>query len=316
MRWRHPLHAFPTGTVDMTHRQTMFSVIIPTYNRRALITCALDSVWAQRFTDFEVIVVDDGSTDGTVGAICAPSGRLTVIQEPNRGPGAARNTGARRATGDYLAFLDSDDLWFPWTLETFAHVIREQQAPAVLAGQVVEFVDDRTLGDVRQEAVEADVFEDYLAASAAGYGVGAGMSVLRRDEFLKTGGFTDRRINCEDHDLILRMGTAGGFAQVVRPATLAWRRHGGGTTMDPMRTAAGCRYLIEQERRGAYPGGRSRAQERRRIVTRHTRPASLSCLRAGLRAESWWLYRESFVWQVRLGRWRYLLGFPVKALLS
>jgi glycosyltransferase involved in cell wall biosynthesis len=294
----------------------LFSVIIPTYNRRDLLIRTLASVWVQRFTDFEVIVVDDGSTDGTADALRSQSGRLTLLEQANRGPGAARNVGAQRARGDYLAFLDSDDLWFPWTLATFAQVIRDHDAPAVLAARLVEIGTGADPVDARDEAVQAERFADYLAASRTGYAVGAGTAVLRRDEFMKTGGFTDRRINCEDHDLILRMGTACGFAQVIRPVTLGWRRHRDGATMDLARSVAGNRYLIEQERRGAYPGGPARAAERRRIVTLHSRPASLSGLQDGLRAESWWLYRKSFVWHVQLGRWKYLVWFPVKALLG
>jgi len=133
---------------------------------------------------------------------------------------------------------------------------------------------------------------------------------------MRVGGFTDRRVNCEDHDLVLRMGTARGFAQILRPVTLGWRRHAGGATTDCARSLAGSLHLIDQERRGAYPGGRIREVERRRIVTLHTRPVSLSCLRPACRGESWRLYRSSFSWHVQLGRWKYLLGFPLRALLS
>jgi glycosyltransferase involved in cell wall biosynthesis len=94
----------------------LFSVIIPTYNRAALLCTALDSVFAQTFTDYEVIVVDDGSTDGTAAMVASYGGRVRYFQQQNKGPGAARNLGAQHATGEYLAFLDSDDLWFPWTL--------------------------------------------------------------------------------------------------------------------------------------------------------------------------------------------------------
>jgi glycosyltransferase involved in cell wall biosynthesis len=294
----------------------MFSVIIPTYNRRELLIRTLASVWAQRFSDFEVVVVDDGSTDGTLECLHTHAPRARVIRQANRGQGVARNLGAQEAGGDYLAFLDSDDLWFPWTLATFADVIARYHGPAILAARLVEFVDDAEAAHVRDEPVEADVFEDYLASSRNAYFVGGSMSVLRREEFVRVGGFTDRRINCEDHDLILRMGTAPGFAQILRPITLGWRRHGGGATTDCARSLAGSLHLIEEERRGAYPGGRAREVERRRIVTQHTRPTSLSCLGPGFRAKSWRLYGASFSWHMQLGRWKYLLGFPVRALLS
>src|SRR3954453_7371445 len=102
----------------------LFSVIIPAHNRVGLIGQTLKSIWAQSFTDFEVIVVDDGSIDGTVEFLRSLKEHVTVLSQRNRGPGAARNLGASHAKGEYLAFLDSDDLWFRWTLEVYAQVIR------------------------------------------------------------------------------------------------------------------------------------------------------------------------------------------------
>jgi cellulose synthase/poly-beta-1,6-N-acetylglucosamine synthase-like glycosyltransferase len=94
----------------------LFSIVIPTFNRERLIAATLESVLAQTEGDFEVIVVDDGSTDGTEAALAPWRDRLTFVRQPNQGPGPARNLGAARAKGEYIAFLDSDDLWFPWTL--------------------------------------------------------------------------------------------------------------------------------------------------------------------------------------------------------
>src|SRR6266849_1500345 len=97
-----------------------FSIVIPTYNRAQLLAHALESVWRQRFRDYEVIVVDDGSNDETQAYLHGLNNKVRVIRQENRGPGAARNIGAHQAHGDYVAFLDSDDLWFPWTLDVFA----------------------------------------------------------------------------------------------------------------------------------------------------------------------------------------------------
>jgi hypothetical protein len=294
----------------------MFSIIIPTYNRRDLLERTLATVWSQTFTDFEVIVVDDGSTDGTVDFLKGQGERLRLFHEVNRGPGGARNLGAAHAAGRYLAFLDSDDLWFPWTLATIAGLIRKHDEPSVLSGRLVPFHEEVELASVREELPVADSFPDYIASSRKGYFVGACIAVLRRDEFTKVGGFTERRINSEDHDLILRMGTAPGFVQVLEPGTLGYRMHAASATADESRSIAGAAYLMEQERSGAYPGGRARARERRRIVTLHTRPLSLRCLQRGLRHDSWWLYRRSFLWHLQLGRWKYLAGFPWRALTS
>ena len=93
------------------------SIIIPTYNRAEWIVEAVESVLNQSFTDFELIVVDDGSTDETPEALAVYLDRLKFISQPNRGVSAARNTGIQFARGKYICFLDSDDLWKPRKLE-------------------------------------------------------------------------------------------------------------------------------------------------------------------------------------------------------
>ena len=115
-----------------------FSTIIPTYNRAHLLEATLDSALAQEFDGHEVIVVDDGSTDETPDLLARYADRVCLLRQDQRGPGAARNLGIRRARGTYLTFLDSDDLWFPWTLATFERAIREHGSPSFLVGTEVE----------------------------------------------------------------------------------------------------------------------------------------------------------------------------------
>ena len=87
------------------------SVIIPTYNRAHLVGEAIDSVLSQTYDDLELIVVDDGSQDGTRDVVAAYGSRLTYLHQEHRGVSAARNRGIEEARGNYLSFLDSDDLW-------------------------------------------------------------------------------------------------------------------------------------------------------------------------------------------------------------
>jgi glycosyltransferase involved in cell wall biosynthesis len=295
-------------------RTPTFSIVIPTYNRLGFLKRALSSVWAQTFTDFEVIVVDDGSTDGTTEWLAAQGARMRTITQANRGPGAARNLGTREARGEYVAFLDSDDVWPSWTLETFAGLIFKHDFPAVLAGKMMEFQDERELDPIRPEPVRADYYTDYFASFRAGYFVGAGMMVLRRDVLVAYGGFIEERVNAEDHDLAFRLGTEFGFVQVLAPLTLGWRRHPISETAAHWRTCAGILRMVDRERQAAYPGGASRMRERREILTRHARPVTLSCLQQGMQREAWTLYRATFAWNALLGRVKYLSFFPFLAL--
>lgn len=294
----------------------LFSVVIPVYNRKRFLISTLASVQRQTVTDYEIIIIDDGSSDGTRQYLESERKDVRALFTTNQGPGAARNLGAMHARGEYLAFLDSDDLWFPWTLGIFAQLIESHGRPAILSGKLIEFSDDEQLSQVAQNPLEAVYYPDYFSAASSGFFVGSGMAVLRKENFLRTGGFTGMRINAEDHDLILRMGVEPGFVQVLQPVTLGWRRHEGSATMNFRPTFEGVRHLMEQERHGAYPGGRRRARERRDIILRHVRPAALECLKRGMAREAWELYWRSFGWQAALGRWKFLSGFPVKAAVA
>ena len=287
-----------------------FSVIIPVYNRSSFLEATLESVWRQTFTDYEVIVVDDGSTDDTPAYLAGLGNRVTVFRQANAGPGIARNNGANNARGTYLAFLDSDDLWFPWTLQTVADLIAKHDQPSLISAGLVLFQDAAELSSVNQTETVAEFFGDYLSASDRDCFVGAGMTFVRRDVFLDVGGFCAQPINLEDHDLILRLGMAAGFVRILQPPTLGYRGHNNnGTIRQSQRSFEGCKYVIQNEQLGVYPGGKTRRVDRRKIITRHIRPWALTFKRTGEWQPAWSLYKATFIWNLSLHRWRFLMGF-------
>ena len=297
-------------------RDVVFSVVIPSFNRVALLERTLKSVFAQRFTDFEIIIVDDGSADGTMDFLRSLGQVVKIFHQPHQGAGSARNLGARHAGGAYLAFLDSDDLWFPWTLGIYRDVIHEHGHPSFVAGKPLRFTGESELGKTVSGKVCTERFVDYLASGEEWRWWGASSFVIRRDVFAAVGGFTGAEVNAEDADLALRLGTAPGFVQIISPVTFAYREHAASAVWDLKRTYKGVCSMIGAEQAGRYPGGRGRAFERRRILTRHTRPVVFNCLKEGLRREAWMLYRATFAWNAALGRGRYLAAFPVLATLS
>ena len=293
----------------------LFSIVIPTHNRAALLRESLASVWDQTCTDYEVIVVDDGSVDGTRAYLDELGGRVRAIHQPQQGPGAARNAGIRAASGEYVAFLDSDDRWYPWTLEVMREVIDRARRPVLIIGRTHEFRGDDTPA-VQRAPLRYSAFPDFLSSAAVPVATGSGTAVVKRSALADVGGFTERIVNCEDHDLALRLGAHEGFAVVHDPVTVAWRRHAGSLTADLPRALDGARFLVDQEAAGAYPGGAARARRRREIITRHVRPLCVAALWQGHSAAAGRLYQRTFWWHLAAGRLAYLAWFPCAWLVS
>jgi len=297
----------------------MFSVVIAVYNRAELVRATLDSVLSQQESDREVIVVDDGSTDDTPNVLAEYGDRIALLRQANRGPGAARNLALRHAKGQYIAFIDSDDLWPTWTLSTYRQVIEQHDRPAFVASREWSFTDTNTppnLAKLSQTALRTSVYDDYYASHADGGWVPLCGAAVRSDVLRQVGWFAENRINFEETDLWLRLGVAPGFVRIESPVCSARREHKGSVTSDLDTTVAGVLYLIEQENTNQYPGGNARRIERLMMLTRHVRPVSIRCLRKRDVTGAWSLYRKSARWHLRLGRMRYLLGFVALTALA
>jgi glycosyltransferase involved in cell wall biosynthesis len=269
----------------------LFSVVIPTYNRRERAVRAVRSVLDQRFTDYEIIVVDDGSSDGTAEALDALGGGLRILRQENRGPAAARNEAGRHASGAYLAFLDSDDRWPPWTLERYAALLREHRMPTWLFGS--GFADAGAVGDGLTEGpCLARHFATFLEC-AAQTGVMPIMTgvALSRECFMRHGGFPESLRVGEDFDLWLRLGAEPGFVLMESPVAFVREHHAASLTEDIERSFAGLTELLGRERAGAYPGEGEAAFARRAMLSRHLIYYALVYGRRGRRdlAARFWL---------------------------
>jgi glycosyltransferase involved in cell wall biosynthesis len=165
---------------------SLISVIIPVYNGAAFVARAVDSALAQDFSDFEVIVVDDGSTDAT-GLILSKYGdKIRVLRQENRGPSVARNKGAAIARGEYLAFLDADDWWRQDKL-TLTHRALEGNEKSVLAFSAYRELlnDEIDLGERRYQ--RAPSLEEILKFIF----IGPSSVLMRRSVFERIGGFCE-----------------------------------------------------------------------------------------------------------------------------
>ncbi len=180
----------------------LVSVIIPTYNRGWIVREAIDSVLAQDFEDFELIVIDDGSTDDTRRLLDSYGRDITVICQANSGVSAARNRGIAAAAGQLIAFLDSDDLWLPGKLSR--QVAFFETHPQTLINQTNEiWVRNgvRVNPGRRHRKSSGMIFERSLALCLV-----SPSAVMVRKNLLDTvGGFDETMPACEDYDLWLRI---------------------------------------------------------------------------------------------------------------
>lgn len=178
------------------------SVILPTHNRWPILRDAIESVLCQSYRGFELIVVDDGSEDGTAEHLRRYSSALRLFSQPRRGVAAARNIGVRCSSGRYLAFLDSDDLWLLRKLET--QVAFMEPRPEVEICQTEEIWTRhgvRVNPKRRHRKPSGDIFRASLDLCL----VSPSAAMMTRKLFDRIGGFDDDFAVCEDYDLWLRV---------------------------------------------------------------------------------------------------------------
>jgi len=188
------------------------SVIMPVHDRERYVREALGSVLAQTFDDFELIVVDDGSTDGTAAAVAAVRDpRLRYLTQPHRGVAAAMNTGLAAARGRYVARIDSDDVWLPDLLATQVAVleVRPEVGVAYARGQGMEA--DGTL-TTHVWGIAPRHPDDALASQLYGDFTCNITTVARRACLERAGGFDESLAAHEDWDLWLRVSRDASFA--------------------------------------------------------------------------------------------------------
>jgi len=188
--------------IEKKQKKPLISVIIPTYNRGWIIKEAIDSVLSQDYRDFELIIVDDGSTDNTLEILNAYQDDITVLRQNNHGVSAARNWGITAASGRFIAFLDSDDLWLPQKL--FRQVEFFNKNPDAQICQTEETwirKGVRVNPKKRHKKLWGMIFEQSLALCL----VSPSAVMIRRSLFDEVGVFDEKLPVCEDYDLWLRI---------------------------------------------------------------------------------------------------------------
>jgi glycosyltransferase involved in cell wall biosynthesis len=218
----------------------LISVVIPTYNRAHLVCEAIDSVLRQTYRAVELIVVDDGSTDDTAGVLKRYETRIRTVRQNNAGPSVARNHGAALASGEFVAFLDSDDLWLDHKLERQVSVVERAggYVPCCLANIMMCWKQRRaTSFDIAllNPPLECGVWTNVAEVLSTRFLLTNQGVMIRREVFHKLGGFNERLRLLEDHEFALRLALEGPWAYLREPLVI-WRETASGSLYQSAQT--------------------------------------------------------------------------------
>ena len=204
--------AFMGENVDKSDHP-LVSVIIPTYNRGWVLQEAVESVLAQDFDDFELIVVDDGSTDNTRD-ILASYADIIVLGQPNQGISAARNNGVTHARGALIAFLDSDDLWLPQKLMVQVEFFQQNPETLICQTQETWVRNGRRVNAGRRHQKQSGMFFERSLELCL---VSPSAVMMKKAFFKEMGGFDESLPACEDYDLWLRINARHPIDLIDQP---------------------------------------------------------------------------------------------------
>lgn len=234
------------------------SVVIPAYNAAWCVRKAIESVLAQDYRDFELIVVDDGSTDDTSAVLADYGDRIRVVRKANEGLSSARNAGIAAALGEYVAFLDADDWWLPGKLSR--QVAFMQAHPELGFTSTAARVEDPQGRFVNLWACARwqGPFLDHLFGANAEV-AGSGSAVIaKRALFEQVGGFDESLRSLEDIDMWLRLAAATEYGCLDEPLVVILKRPDSmSRNLQTMRTAAIAvmhknRHLLPRHLQGGY----------------------------------------------------------------
>lgn len=241
-----------------------FSIIITCHNQRDFISVAVDSALSQNHRLREIIVVDDGSTDGSKEILERYADSIELLCFPsNRGAIEARNQGVARAKGEYLVFLDGDDLLMPRALDIYERIIAERN-PKIVRGQPRWFTGaiPRTKEQDAPHKVEFVEYENLMCKDRMGTLL-TGTFVVNRRTFEDIGRWTPGIFHLDLQDMFLKLGYSGRTVWICSPVTAFYRIHAT-NSIHSVEPFLQMEYrLIDKERRGEYPGGRKHRYERR-----------------------------------------------------
>jgi len=261
------------------------SIVITCYNQRDFIRDAVESALLQRAD--EVIVVDDASDDGSSEILQAYGDAIALTRMPrNGGVARARNRGVSMASGDYLVFLDGDDVLMPWALEVYRRIV-QQLNPVLILGSTLWFRGSVPLARLKEIGRGPVTFVEYAVPMAKDRSAEliASALVVRRSALLDVGGWTPEIFHGDIKDVMMKLGYSGPMILILEPLIAFYRVHDNNSIHQISSFMASAHRLIDNERAGRYPGGAAHAFERHAALGAYIGFWSLKALAAGRWAE-------------------------------
>jgi glycosyltransferase involved in cell wall biosynthesis len=269
--------------------ESLFSIVIACYNQEGFVRQAVESALSQEYPSKEIIVVDDGSSDGTADVLNTFGESIILARLPiNRGAAAARNHGASLASGEYLVFLDGDDVLVSRALEVYGRLITAR-CPKIIFGRSA-----KCYGKVPEVktadfpcAIQFVEYANFLAKDRPCV-FNTSTLVVERSTFWSAGGWSPGIFYQDIQDLVTKLGVSGKMILVLAPDTVWYRMHLTNAVNKVSPFVEGIQVLLAKARAGLYPGGRERWVERSAwfggLIFYWTKTA----MRAGL-------YRDGFI---------------------
>lgn len=193
----------------------LVSVVIPVFNGERFLREAVQSVLAQNYAPVEIIIVDDGSTDGTATVARSFPETVCYLHQANKGPAAARNRGIERAQGSLIAFADADDLWPAVKLELHLPYLIREPTIEIVMGRIQQVLLSKSVtGQIQANEIGEPVFS-----------VNLGSAVIRRSVFERVGLFDETMRYSEDVDWFMRARESGAAITTIDAVTLFYRQH-------------------------------------------------------------------------------------------
>jgi len=239
----------------------LVSVVIPCHNQARFLTEAIESVLAQTYAHYEIVVIDDGSEDNT-GEVAARYPTVRCVRQENRGLAAARNQGVRESRGEYLVFLDADDRLLPGALEAGLECAAANPECALVFGRHIRIgVDGDFLGEGPPLPGGPDPYEELLRRN----GIAMHAAVIYRRAVFDSFEFNTSLQACEDYDLYLRIARDLRI-QAHDEIVAEYRRHGGNMSAQNVRMLASSRSVLDSQRATASAIPRYRRARREGIL--------------------------------------------------